>query len=61
MKKEKIIKPETLSEAEKKLEETPSPEKDALAEEELDKIAGGVSPRDAASGLPTGQRMHKPY
>jgi hypothetical protein len=29
-----------------------------LTDEELASTAGG---RDAASGLPTGQRMHKPY
>jgi hypothetical protein len=33
-----------------------------MDEKELDKVAGGIiSPRDAASGLPTGQRMHKPF
>ena len=39
-----------------------------LTEDQLEKAAGGttnvqhtiVSPRDAASGLPTGKRMHKP-
>ena len=25
------------------------------------KTKGGVAPRDAASGLATGKRMHKPY
>ena len=32
-----------------------------LTEDQLEKVAGGhaiVSPRDAASGLPTGKRMH---
>jgi hypothetical protein len=46
-----------------------------LTDEEAEKVAGGViaiqpppigdsqivSPRDAASGLPTGKRMHKPF
>jgi hypothetical protein len=40
-----------------------------LTEDQLEKAAGGtinvqhtiVSPRDAASGLPTGKRMHKPF
>jgi hypothetical protein len=34
-----------------------------LPESEMDEIVGGatISPRDAASGLPTGKRMHKPY
>ena len=39
-----------------------------LTQDQLDQAAGGtanvqhtiVSPRDAASGLPTGKRMHKP-
>lgn len=43
-------------------------EKNELTEGQLDKAAGGttnvehtiVSPRDAASGLPTGKRIHKP-
>ena len=35
--------------------------KPALTEEQLNIVSGGVvSPRDAASGLPTGKRMHKP-
>jgi hypothetical protein len=35
--------------------------KSELTEQELDKVCGGIiSPRDAASGLPTGKRMHKP-
>ena len=33
--------------------------------EQADDVKGGdtaiVSPRDPASGLPTGKRMHKPY
>jgi len=32
-----------------------------LSENQLEKVSGGhaiVSPRDAASGLPTGKRMH---
>ncbi len=32
-----------------------------LTEDQLEKVSGGhavVSPRDAASGLPTGKRMH---
>ena len=33
-----------------------------LTEEQLNIVSGGVlSPRDPASGLPTGKRMHKPY
>ena len=40
-----------------------------LTEDQLEQAAGGttnvqhtiVSPRDAASGLPTGKRMHKPF
>ena len=33
-----------------------------LSEEQLNIVSGGVvSPRDAASGLPTGKRMHKPF
>jgi bacteriocin-like protein len=36
-----------------------------LDDEELSAISGGVtdivSPRDPASGLPTGKRMHKPF
>ena len=46
-----------------------------LSEDELARVVGGlannpgnppvsdaiVSPRDPASGLPTGKRMHKPY
>jgi hypothetical protein len=40
-----------------------------LTEDQLEKATGGtinvqhtiVSPRDAASGLPTGKRMHKPF
>jgi bacteriocin-like protein len=36
--------------------------KSELTEEQLNLISGGmVSPRDAASGLPTGKRMHKPF
>jgi len=32
-----------------------------LTEEQLNTVSGGVvSPRDAASGLPTGKRMHRP-
>jgi hypothetical protein len=35
--------------------------KNELTEELLNIVSGGVvSPRDAASGLPTGKRMHKP-
>jgi len=45
----------------------------ALDQAELDRVTGGtpaqvtpatheiVSPRDPASGLPTGKRMHKPF
>jgi hypothetical protein len=40
-----------------------------LTDDQLEQAAGGttnvqhtiVSPRDAASGLPTGKRMHKPF
>ena len=36
-----------------------------LTEDQLARVSGGahaiISPRDAASGLPTGKRMHKPY
>jgi hypothetical protein len=37
-----------------------------LRDDELDKVSGGttheiVSPRDSASGLPTGKRQHKPF
>jgi type VI secretion system secreted protein Hcp len=40
-----------------------------LTRDQLDQVAGGtvnvqhtiVSPRDPASGLPTGKRMHKPF
>ena len=36
--------------------------KSELTEEQLNSVSGGVvSPRDPASGLPTGKRMHKPY
>jgi bacteriocin-like protein len=36
--------------------------KSELTEEQLNTVSGGVvSPRDAASGLPTGKRMHKPF
>jgi hypothetical protein len=43
--------------------------KSELTEAQLDIASGGalnvahsvVSPRDAASGLPTGKRMHKPF
>ena len=37
--------------------------KNELTEDQLAKVSAGhaiVSPRDAASGLPTGKRMHKP-
>jgi hypothetical protein len=35
--------------------------KGSLTEEQLNLVSGGVAaPRDAASGLPTGKRMHKP-
>jgi hypothetical protein len=36
-----------------------------LSDGQLELVSGGahaiVSPRDAASGLPTGKRMHKPF
>ena len=36
--------------------------KGELTEQQLNIVSGGVvSPRDAASGLPTGKRMHKPF
>lgn len=59
MEKEKVVKRETKSEAEKQGEQTPSQENETLTDNELDDVVGGV--RDAASGLPTGQRMHKPF
>jgi hypothetical protein len=39
---------------------------DVMRDDELEKASGGttheiVSPRDAASGLPTGKRQHKPF
>lgn len=45
---------------------TPHTRKDTskgeLTEEQLNTVSGGVvSPRDPASGLATGKRMHKPY
>jgi hypothetical protein len=49
-----------------KQEDDPKEEKhdEELLDEELDEVVGGaheiVSPRDPASGLPTGKRMHKP-
>jgi len=40
----------------------PDAAKSELNEEQLNIVSGGVvSPRDAASGLPTGKRMHKPF
>jgi len=60
-----------VNEKASKAEESHSQEE--LADDELEKVAGGidgatpppimsevVSPRDPASGLPTGKRMHKP-
>jgi len=36
--------------------------KGELTEAQLNTVSGGVvSPRDAASGLPTGKRTHKPF
>ena len=36
--------------------------KPELTEQQLNLVSGGViSPRDAASGLPTGKRTHKPF
>ena len=35
-----------------------------LSSDELDKVTGGTTqgaPRDIASGLPAGKRMHKPF
>ena len=50
-------KPASKNEATEEL----SPENDALTDEEMENISGGViSPRDAASGLATGRRQHKP-
>ena len=41
------------------------PEDLEISPEDTESVKGGsdavVTPRDAASGLPTGQRMHKPY
>ena len=34
---------------------------DLLTDQEADKVSGGTSPRDAASGLATGKRQHKPF
>jgi hypothetical protein len=34
--------------------------KSELTEAQLDTVSGGA-PRDLASGLPTGKRMHKPF
>jgi hypothetical protein len=36
-----------------------SPKKRKLSPEDLEKVSGGA-PRDPQSGLPTGQRIHKP-
>lgn len=48
-------KPQTSQQSSKEL----SKEKDVLTDEEAAKVSGGiVSPRDAASGLPTGKRQH---
>jgi hypothetical protein len=42
--------------------ETRDASKSELTEQQLDKVCGGtLSPRDAASGLATGKRMHKPF
>jgi hypothetical protein len=50
--------PASKKEAAKEL----SQEKEALTDEEMEKVGGGViSPRDPASGLPTGKRIHKPF
>jgi hypothetical protein len=35
--------------------------KSELTEAQLNIVSGGVTPRDAASGLATGKRMHKPF
>jgi hypothetical protein len=50
------------------LDPKPAPKKeDEVAEVEQPESASSeaaeeiISPRDAASGLPTGKRMHKPY
>jgi hypothetical protein len=41
------------------------PEDLEISTEDAESVKGGtdavVTPRDAASGLPTGKRMHKPY
>jgi hypothetical protein len=53
----------------KKDEKPPRPESGELSDSELEQASGGVdavvttdstAPRDPQSGLPTGQRMHKP-
>lgn len=46
---------------ERKIEE---PEDLDVEQEDAEDVKGGteiVSPRDPASGLPTGKRMHKPF
>ena len=61
MSKERTSKSKAVSKSARKADE--------LTDQDLDKVAGGtaetdtnvVSPRDAASGLPTGKRMHKPF
>lgn len=43
---------------------TEEPEDLEVPAEDAEDVKGGdaaVTPRDAASGLPTGKRMHKPY
>ena len=61
MEKEKIVKP-AISPDTAKPNPAPTPqEKDALGEEELDKVAGGqTAPRDVATGQATGRRTYKP-
>jgi bacteriocin-like protein len=54
------------AEFQKKLQDEPERNSEQeLDDEELSAISGGatdiVSPRDPASGLPTGKRMHKPF
>jgi hypothetical protein len=34
---------------------------DDVAEDDEPEVEGFVAPRDPASGLPTGKRMHKPF
>ena len=62
MKKSNPTPEENKPASKKEATEELSQENDALTDEETEKISGGViSPRDPASGLPTGKRKHKPF